>query len=693
MAETRSTGISSAVRIYDGMSPALRSITKTLDIVLNSFNRLQAVSSASIDVTGIAEAKAELASAGSYLDQLENDLNSAAASQDRYTESVERSGSSMDGLVRKVAGLAAGYASMQSIGKVVDFSDELARTESRLSLVTDNVEDAQNRIMEAANRSRSDFSSTASIVASISGRAGEAFDNDVNAVIAFTETLNKMYKLSGASSQEQASSMLQLTQALGSGVLRGEEFNAVLEASPNIIQAIADYMGKPKGELKDLAAEGAITAGIVRNAIFSAADSVNADFENMRKTWGDVTTLIKNSAVTAFGPVLDKINDMANSGQIEELMFRAQNVFMILSDVAMNTFNLIGGVATFISDNWGYIAPVVLGIAAALALYNGALAVHNGILAVSKIATTLMTASQTGFNAALLACPITWIVAGIIALVAAIYWIVNAYNDAKGASVSATGVIMGSVAVGAAFIWNLVLALIDNLLHGVNTLYSTYAMFANFISNIFVDPIGAVVHLFGDFVDYALSCVETVLRALDKITGQDWASTIAGWRENLAAKVEIVAEKYGNGKYEKVLHEKEFTAESLGLKRWDYSDKYNAGYSLGEKVDNKVSNLFGGVFDPKEHAGNSSEDYSGFLGDITGNTEKLANSVDISQEDLKYLRDIAERDAINQFTTAEIKIDMNNVNNLSSDMDIDGFIGALEEKLYNSMEIAAEGSY
>lgn len=723
------SGINSAIRITDGMSPALKSMNKALSIVLGSFERVQAISGNAIDVSDIRDARTELANAATAVNRLEEELRQAENAQEELTNEARKTESAMGGLVQKIAGAVAAYASFQSLMGLVNLSDSMSQTSSRLSLIVDVDENAsraeiekateglEEKIFASANRSRSAYLDTAAAVAAFAQRAGDAFSGN-DEVIAFTETLNKMYVIAGATQEEQTSSMLQLTQALGSGVLRGEEFNAVFEAAPNIMQAVATYMDIPIGQLRTMAEEGKITADVVKNAIFSATENVNEDFENMKWTWQQVFTTFKNYAIQSLDPVLSKISELANNPDVQNFAIGLGNAVSMVGSMLLWIFELIAMTGSFLYENWAIISPVIYGVAAALAVYYGYLLITKTIEGIStaiKIglmlasyahaaatgaeasATAAATAAQYGFNTALLACPIVWILLIIIAVIAAIYLVIGVINKVTGESISATGVIVGALAAAGAFIWNLFLSILDIAFIVINNLYNKFAMFANFFANLFRDPIGSIIHLFGDMADGVLGVLENIAKAMDKIFGSNMADTVSGWRDGLDSLVESAANKHGNGSYEKVMEEINLSSDSLGLKRIEYSTAWDAGYSAGESIEEKLS--LDSIFSAGDDlaAGLANNDLLNGLGTDIGNiaddTGSISDSMEIAEEDLKYMRDIAEQEAINRFTTAEIRIDMQNNNSISSGMDIDGIVMQLEDKLYESMEIAAEGVY
>lgn len=634
--------------------------------------------------------------------------------QGQFNQQIRDGTSAASSLENKILGFVAAYATIQSAQKVLDISDTMTQTTARLNMINDGLQttqDLQNMIYLSAERSRGSYADTADVVAKLGLRAGEAFSSNTE-IIAFAENLNKMFIIAGASQQEMASASLQLTQALGSGVLRGEELNAVFESAPNVIQSIADYLDVPIGKIREMAADGEITADIVKNALLSATDTINEQFEQMPMTFGQIWTSISNDALMAFDPVLERLNEFANSDHFQVMVEGITNTLVFVSGLVIEIFDLVAQVAGFISENWSIIEPIILGAATALGIYVTALliyntvqAITNGIQAISAFrasvhaaatmlqtgATFAATAAQHGFNAALLACPITWIILGIIAIITVIYLAVAAFNKLAGTSVSATGIIMGVLAVAAAFIGNLFVTLINFVIDIFVVLWNFIAAFANFFANVFNDPVGAIARLFFDLVDTVLSLLQSLAKAIDTIFGSNLAGSVQGWRDSLGGWVD---DTFGKG----VEVMAELDSSDLHLGRFEYGAAWDAGYAFGEGIEDTISNFsIGDLFDtnipdPSDYAlGYDGSSIPSNIADIADNTGAIKNSVDISQEDLKYMRDLAETEVINRFTTAEIRVDMPVNATINNEMDLDGVVDYLGEGVTEAMERASRG--
>lgn len=672
-----------------------------------------------MDVSAANEAYLRLSSTVSNTERYIRDNTDE---QGRFNRAIDEGTQGASDLMNMIKGAVAAYASVQTIGKVMDLSDQLTSTTARLNLMNDGLQttqDLQNMIYLSAERSRGAYQATADAVSKLGLMAGDAFSSSEE-IIAFTEQLNKQFTIAGTETAGIEAAMLQLTQAMGSGVLRGEEYNSILEQAPNIIQAIADYMEVPKGQLKDMAAEGEITAEIVKNAMFAAADETNAKFEAMPKTFSQIWTSFQNTALMAFQPVLQRLNDVANSEAFQTFINGAIEALSMVAGIVVEIFNLIASVGTMIADNWSWLSPIIYGVAAALLVYYGrlmlvrgaelALAAVQGVVAVAKGilaaatmlvtgATWAQTTAQYGLNAAMYACPIVWIIILIIALIALFYAAVAAVNKFAGTSVSATGIICGVFMVAAAFIGNLFVALINFVIDIFVVLWNFIAAFANFFGNVFNDPVGAIARLFFDLVDTVLSLLQSLASAIDTIFGSNLAGAVQGWRDSLGGWVDST---FGQG--EEIMAK--LNAEDLHLDRFEYSSAWDAGYSFGEGIDESIANFDpSSLFDTNVPGAGDYADLSNYgsdlgglggigsgVDDIAGNTGAIADSMDITEEDLKYLRDIAEQEAVNRFTTAEISVDMSGMqNNISNGMDLDGVISGLTEGVNEAIDSMAEG--
>ena len=475
----------------------------------------------------------------------------------------------------------------------------------------------------------------------------------------------------------------------------------MLEQAPNIIQAIADYMNVPKGQLKDMAAEGVITAEIVKNALFAAADETNRKFESMPMTFSQAWQSFENRSIKIFEPVLKQLNRVVNNDDFEKMVDGIMKALSVLAVTALIVFNVLANVGGFVADNWSIIAPIIYLVAAALGVYYGrlaalwalekarfvfqktqkaveiALAVAAYGLATARgveaSATASVTAAQLGLNAAMYACPITWIIAGIAAIVAIFYAAVAIVNKFAGTSVSATGLIAG------AFGW--LGATIANTFIG---LQNVIAAFVNFFANVFLHPILSVKMAFLDLMTFIANIVRHAIVLIESLI-----NLIPGVEVDLTSKIEAQISWMQNER-QATLEQGQYKEYMKPLEYRDPNEAFNRWYSKGEKLVN------GGTSD--ESAINADiynfDELTNSVAAIAENTGKTADNTAITEEDLKYMRDIAEQEVINRYTTAEINVDMSGMQNtVNNNGDLDGFMSGLTEAVNEAAESMAEGTH
>ena len=636
--------------------------------------------------------------------------------QGRFNQEISAGTQQANELTNTIKRAVAAYISIQSVGKALNISDELVQTTSRLNMMNDGVQttaELVNMVYAAAQDARGSFSQMADVVARFGNNAKDAFSSSEE-VVAFADLIQKQMTIAGASTQEAANAELQLSQALGSGVLRGDELNSIFEQAPNLIQNIADYLDVPIGKIREMAADGELSADVVKAAIFSAADDINSKFNEMPMTWGQMWQSMQNTALIAFQPVLQRLNDLANSEAFQTFIQGAIEAMATLANILLNVFDLAVSIGTFIGDNWSIIAPIVYGIVAALTAYiaisaivaaiNGVMAIAEGVKAAAQMmatgATFAETAAQQGLNAALMACPLTWIIMLILALIVVIFTVCNAIAKMTGIANSGFGVITGGVNVVIQFFKNLGLT-VANIALGIG---NAIAALASNMMTAFHNAICNVQSWFYNLLSTALSVIEGICSALNKLPFVEFDySGISSAADDYAAKA---SEAAGNKEdYQSIsdAFNEGFTTFDAFQDGWA-SDAFNAGAAWGDGIADKVSNFsLSDVFGQTDIP-NVSDYTSGFndaiansgvgdsIGNIDDNTGKIKDSLDVTEEDLKYLRDIAEQEAINRFTTAEINVDMSGMQNtVNSGDDIDGFMTKLTDSVNEAVDNMTEG--
>lgn len=636
--------------------------------------------------------------------------------QGRFNQEISAGTQQANELTNTIKRAVAAYVSIQTVGKALNISDELVQTTSRLNMMNDGVQttaELVNMVYAAAQDARGSFSQMADVVARFGNNAKDAFSSSEE-VVAFADLIQKQMTIAGASTQEAANAELQLSQALGSGVLRGDELNSIFEQAPNLIQNIADYLDVPIGKIREMAADGELSADVVKAAIFSAADDINSKFNEMPMTWGQIWQSMQNTALIAFQPVLQRLNDLANSEAFQTFIQGAIEAMATLANILLNVFDLAVSIGTFIGDNWSIIAPIVYGIVAALTAYiaisaivaaiNGVMAMAEGVKAAAQMmatgATFAETAAQQGLNAALMACPLTWIIMLILALIVVIFAVCNAIAKMTGIANSGFGVITGGVNVVIQFFKNLGLT-VANIALGIG---NAIAALASNMMTAFHNAICSVQSWFYNLLSTALSVIEGICSALNKLPFVEFDySGISSAADDYAAKA---SEAAGNKEdYQSIsdAFNEGFTTFDAFQDGWE-SDAFNAGAAWGDGIADKVSNFsLSDVFGQTDIP-NVGDYTSGFndaiansgvgdsIGNIDDNTGKIKDSLDVTEEDLKYLRDIAEQEAINRFTTAEINVDMSGMQNtVNSGDDIDGFMTKLTDSVNEAVDNMTEG--
>ncbi|MCJ0168989.1 tape measure protein, partial [Clostridioides difficile] len=703
----------------------------------------------------------------SILTRIEQKIGKADEEQRKFNEDINKGASSTNNLLGSVKKLAGAYIGLKTVGGLGSLSDQMTSTNARLAMINDGqLSDGglNKMIFQSAERSRASYLDTAQIVSRIGMNAGSAFSS-TREIVSFAEQLNKKFIIAGASTQEMSSALLQLTQGLGSGVLRGEELNAVFESAPNIIKSIADYLDVDIGKIRGMASEGMLTADIVKNSLLAASAETNKQFEQMPYTLGQIFTSVKNNAVMIFGAIQKKIEDTVSSGGFRTFIVNITDSLYILGSVGYKVFNgiidllsspafsgffnlmivgvslitqglgwlltTIGSVINFIAQGWSIIQPLLITSIVLWGLYKAAILAGVAITAIQvswtalqafwtnllngslltnimmNIAAKVSTDALSG-SMLLLITTIVMVVATIALVIAAVFVGVAVFNHFAGTSVSAIGIVAGAISVAAAFIGNLFVATGNLIIDIVALIYNTLAGFAEFFANFLDDPIGSVIRAVSGMADAVLGILRSIASAIDTIFGSNLANAVSGWQDKLQGWTDKVA---GEAK----IKVERMDPNKLHFERFNYGKAWDAGYKWGDKLETNIKDKFDiskiaedakkklglddlwdkkyGLGDSIGSAGLNSplNDAAKGAKDTAGNTAKMAKTMDKSQEDLKYLRDIAEQEVINRFTGVNIKIDMNNTNNINSEADVDGIVNVLTEKLNDAMVVSAEG--
>lgn len=671
--------IRSQMVLNDQVTGVLKNITRALDITLHSFEQMQDASANAVDVRLLNQARAGLGEVNLAVREMEENYRRAAQQEQQVTRNIRQStqaeqqlnasirggNDALDDRVGKAKNLAATIGASVGLKKLIELSDQMTSTTARLNFIVDDggsVEALEAKIMASAQRSRAAYLDTASAIASMGANAGAAFSSN-DELIAFMEQVNKQFVIGGASAQGQAAAMLQLTQAMAAGALRGEELNSILENAPGIARAIEQYMGIAEGSIKSYAEKGAVSATVVKNALLSIADETDAKFNGMAMTWGQVWTQMGNIALKVTQPLLTAVNWLANNlSVIGPIVLGLGTAFLVFQ----------------VAAHWTQIAAVAT--AAYHAVVN-LLSIGFGVLTGN---TAAASAAVFTFNSALLASPITWIIMLIAVVIGLLYGVVAIINKVTGSSISATGLICGAIAVAGAFIGNTVIGLLNALIQYIWAIFvAPFLGIVEWILNVcnggFNSFGDAVANLIGQIIGWFLNLGKVVTTIIDAIFGTNWTAGLESLQSSVTA--------WGKNENAITLDKNAPTIDY----RFEYGDAWAAGNDFGKGIDAKIGGMFnmGGLGDT---SGFDLGDIAAYTGETADNTGKTADALAVTEEQLEYLRDIAERDAINRFTTAEVKIDMTGMTNrIDGSADLDGVISQLTEGFTEALVTAAEG--
>ena len=689
--------INASINLLNGMTQPLMSVIGTVNTMISTLNKVNNTN-INIDTSALKASQSILNNASAdllrYQEQIENEINSNTVAQENFNNSLRSASTASDNLFKKIKRVAAAYLGIQTVKAGINLSDTMTQNTARLNLMNDgnqSTEELQKMIYQSAQSSRGNFLDVSQVVSKLGILAPNAFKSNQEAIL-FSELMAKSFKIGGASQQEQSAGMYQLTQALASGRLQGDEFRSIMENAPILAQAISKSLGVSIGTLREMSSEGKITSDVIKNAMFSASQEINSQFESIPMTFTDAITRVKNAAIQGFQPIAKQINDIVNSDRVKQFVNMSVVLVGKLTSILSSSIDLIAGIGAVIYDNWSLIASVLGTVVAGITAYNVALGViavktaivkgatlaynlaliaQNALHGVNNTALITSTAAQWGLNAAMLACPITWIVAGIMLAVGALYLGVAAFNKFTGATISATGIITGAIYGIGAHIYNM-----------IATSVNMFISFAEFLANILHHPIIGMKRLFYNFCISIVNMVKSTMSVIDKIID-------TGISDKLSEIESILQVKFKAATVEGYRDFKTATGGKLDyMKLKDTGEAVTKGYKTGENLSNSLSltsnlGLNSGMMDQT----------NSYLSQISGNTAKTNTSLDLTREELKYMRDLAEQEVINRYTTASMKVEVSNNNNISNSLDIDEVAGMLTNKLVESAATVAEGNY
>lgn len=707
--------IQASLSLYNNMSTTLQGIINSLNNVISAAQNVEGATAQMFDRTGIEAAQVEINRAGRELAKMQADIEANTIYQEKFNDKLRKSIDLSGSLKRTIAEIAATYLGITGVKKFFAGADEMAGINARLSMIADKehtVKDLQDEIFASAERSRGSYQMTADIVGKLGTQAGNAFKNN-NELIAFSEQLNKNLTLAGTDPEGVRSVMYNLTQAMASGVLRGQDLNAVMANAPNILAKVADYLGKDRSEIRKLATEGQLSADVIKNALLVSAEETNKAFEGMPKTLGQIGMDFKNNFTETMMPTFERFTAFINSAKVQQF----SNVVI---QGAVITANVIGSVIGFMIDgieklynSWETLKYPIIALITIIGLYKAEVIAVNTYHAIStgghialatakallSAATRKATIAQWGYNYAVLASPIFWIPALIIGIIVLLYAVVGVINKVKGTSISATGIIVGIIATCIAFVYNLFAGFVNGVIQAGVNLVNAFITFGNFIKNVFKHPVASVKALFADLVNSIINMLKVATRAIDTVLQTDYTAGL----NNLSTKVDNWKNKQLPDDYDKADY---IDPEKYMLQGKDYDEVlknwYNKGKDFAGNIKGNIQNQFFdkskyevpefNVDDLGENIKDIANSAKGTKDHAKGIQNSLDKGVEIKNEDLTYLRELATQRAVNKFSFEKIEVHATNefgdVNNIS---DIAGFTDVLNVGLETAIQETAEG--
>jgi tape measure domain-containing protein len=647
-----------ALNIHDNSTNVLQQVSNEMSIVINRYQILNQVTQDPLNADAIKDAQDKLGQTLDAVNGIKEGVDELAGKQEELTEEEERSKAAAELLDAAISKINIGDIA----SKLIEMADAFTENTNRLSAMNDGLqttEELSGKISAAAQRSRSSYDELLSTVTALRG-ASVLSTNDEQ--VAFAEQLNKQFALSSLSAADQAAAMDQVTAAMVAGTVQGDALNTIMNNTPGLAQSLADQLGVGVDELQNLAEQGNVSSAALKNAMFATMDETNAAFAEMPWTWAEVWQLVITAVQELFAPLIE----------------------------------FIAGAATWIGEHWSILEPILTGLAAAVGVLTAALLIY-------KIYTTIATIAQTLFNGALGACPLLLIVMGIMLVITAIVAFVRSVGGLKVAWLMTMNALKTA--------WdNYLIRLFTGGLAIFKFILQMQLVFfraKNAIVGFILDMSVKVVEFLQDMVNGAIGVINKFIELLNKIPGVAISAIEeVTFAATFAAKVETTKANMEEGyALQEAAHNESIAnmTQLLDNFKTDAADREQDRLNeIAEAQEDAQGDGEDGLdTDPSElpEGGGSGDDGGGGGGAVAantgataGNTAAMLDSIDLANEELKYLRELAEQEAINRFTTAEIKVEMQNDNYISSDTDIDGIVNLLSESLEEAMAAAAEGA-
>ena len=721
--------LKNSIQLNDYVSPALRNICNAVNQTISVMERLNHRMGDDINASSLEFARNTINSTRNSLISTNETLRQT---QTEFDHTGVRGTNAFNKMTNALRNYITTYGVAMGARWLLKTSDEMSMINAKINMINNTMlstVELNKLIFQTAQNARAGYAEMANTITRIRMNAGGVFKNTLETV-QFAEVLNKQFKIAGATMEETNAATLQLTQALGSGVLRGDELNSVFESAPTLLQAIADYMNVPIGKIRQMAKEGQITADVIKNALLDprTINKVNEQFSELPLTWQDLWVRATNNVKLGLMETSDLLSNFANSDGM--LAFVDNLVGMTQAISTFMSMALIGlaNIANFVYENWSMIAPV-LGTAIGLMVYYksvvalakletllhaGAQIFANGITWSSVKAKAAETGAQLGLNSALYACPLTWYAMAIMVVIGAFFLLIAIINKVTGSNLSAVGIIVGAWYALGAILRNIFILIMNTAMLVGTFIINIFIAVATSIQNSFIAIQNAGINTanaLGDIFDKAGNKIFEGIawgcnKAIDKINSViNLANKIPG--VNIGTIGHVTPKAVHHTKASRIPYKKANYLTAGKLPYESISGAYNNGYNIGKdflnfgkkqddtnKTLQDYLNKYNGsnTLDPSKNGGAGG---NGGVGkntkDTANNTAQILEELKATGENIEYLRDLAEREVINRYTTAEIKIDMTNNNNINSDMDVDGVMRKIADKLAEELDITEEG--
>ncbi len=710
-------GIQTAVTLQNNMSKPFQTIINSIQNVISTLNIMNSTR-VDLNTSQVTAVNTMMRDTQANLVQLNRELGNGIQEntnqQVRFNNQLRNGLNPASKLLSTIKSMVGVYSLMR-IGKgLFDVSSEMTDSIARLDIMNDGkqtTEQLNKMITQSALNTYSDYKGTLDMVTQFQISGGERFNSNQEA-IAFAEQVNKHLAMSGTSEAGRSSMMTQLPQAFAKGVLRGQELNTVFEQTPTMIQAIGTYLGKTTGQLREMAEKGQLTADVIKNAMFATADDTNRKFEQMPITLKDLSKNFATIFKTSLQPIFNTLENLANNKGFQVMLYSTAKVLAIIANTGFNAFTMLASGIGFVSRNLNIVIPLLGVLTAALIIANGAAiakfytdkkalivekaqALWTGIrtaamttlttvqwgaaAAVSLFtgATVAQTAAQWGLNAAMLANPVGLIIVGIMLLIGLFFGAIAVINKFAGTSISAFGIIGGVIGVVIGGISNQFKLMLNIAMFIISTLYNRFATFAEFFANFLDDPVTAIKNLFLDLGENILKILTTVSGVIDRVLGTDISSKLVEFQDRL-----------NTWRNENVKENK------IKIPRWNpeyfqisgIKENYSKGYNIGANLKNNITGLKDKFLNPM-----GDNDMLNLLKGIEKNTGATSTKLGLTTEEIKYLRDVAEQEVINRYTTASINNNNTFNNNINSETDVDGVVSKFYNGLAEAASMVAEG--